>query len=356
MIASSGIVNDVVSTIVPCYNEELFIEKCLRSIIAFSRPPGLQLTILVIDGGSTDSTVAIVQRLMSQHPYIQLIPNPGKTQSKAMNIGIKAATGNWIMRLDAHTVYPQDYLAVCYETALRTGAANVGGVCVTQPGDDSYQAKLIQALTTHKFGVGNSGFRTGATEGPRDTVPFGFFQRQLFSEIGTFNERLVRAQDYEYNCRIKQSGKVVWLNPKIKAYYFNQPTLRNFFEKQFFREAPYNAYMWYLAPYTFTPRHGITALFALGVLSGAAFAPLSPWIRWPYIVTMCIYGVLAGASSIQQAIRYQTALHLLCLPVLFFAYHFLHGIGVLWGGIRLLSHTSPVQSRFPASGLETSPR
>ncbi len=187
-----------------------------------------------------------------------------------MNRGLDLARGRWIMRLDAHTIYPPDYLLRCHETAARTGAANVGGICITQPGGTGYQAQLVQALTTHKFGIGDSGFRTGATAGPRDTVPFGFFRRELFDEIGRFDERLVRAQNYEFNRRIAAAGQTVWLDPRIQSRSFNQPTLQAFYRKQFLYEAPYNAYLWCLATYAFAPRHAITGVFALGVLGGLA--------------------------------------------------------------------------------------
>ena len=168
-----------------------------------------------------------------------------------MNLIIKKGEGDYILRLDAHTIYDREYLKNCLETALRTNSDNVGGVLRTLPGSTSYSAKVVQALSTHPFGVGNSSFRIGAEEGSVDTVPFGFFKRSIFDKVGLFDERLLRAQDYELNRRIINYGGKIWLNPAIKAQYFNQPSLIKFFKKIFTLEAPYNAYMWYFAPYTF---------------------------------------------------------------------------------------------------------
>ena len=333
----------LISILIPCRNEEHFIGHCLESVLAFAMPAGFAIEILVLDGRSRDSTRAVVNEFAARDQRVRIHDNPGLIQSCALNAGIKVARGCWLMRLDAHAQYPVDYLAKCYATAVRTGAANVGGVCITEAGNNRYQAQLVQALTTHKFGVGNSGFRTGSREGSRDTVPFGFFRRDVFDAIGIFDERLVRAQDYELNCRIRASGRKVWLNPAIHSHYFNLPTLTAFYRKQFEKEAPYNAYLWYLAPYAFTPRHAITGVFALGVLCGLALAPFSDWIARAFGAVLALYALLAIASALQQSFRYRRPLHALCLPPCFFLFHFFHGLGLLTGLARLSTHTSPVQ-------------
>jgi succinoglycan biosynthesis protein ExoA len=348
----------MITILIPCRNEENYIRPCLESVLAFELPPGGQIEILVLDGRSTDRTRTLVDEIAARDARIRWLDNTGITQSCALNLGISRARGQWIMRLDAHTQYPSDYLARCYATAVSTSAANVGGVCATQPGGFTYQAQLVQALTTHKFGVGDSGFRTGASEGPRDTVPFGFFRRELFAAIGLFDERLVRAQDYEFNRRIKASGGVVWLNPAIHSFYYNQPTLGAFYRKQLLQEAPYNAYLWYLAPYAFAPRHAITGVFTLGVLGGLALSPLTPWIAWPFAAVLTLYALLALASAAQQAVRYRSFLHVFCLPPCFFLYHFIHGFGVLTGLLRLLTRTAPVQKihePWPGAGYRRVP-
>jgi succinoglycan biosynthesis protein ExoA len=335
--------HQIVYAIIPCRNEEKYIERCLDSILGFTLPDDVEIEILVLDGQSTDRTRELVNLTAARDKRVRWVENPGVTQSCAMNLGIGLARSDWIMRLDAHTVYQSDYLLRCHETAVRTGASNVGGLCITQCGGTGYQAELVQALTTHKFGVGDSGFRTGASEGMRDTVPFGFFRREIFTQIGFFDERLIRAQDYEFNRRIGASGRVVWLNPLIQSQYYNQPTLRAFYRKQLLHEAPYNAYLWYLAPYAFAPRHAITGVFALGVLGGLTLSPLTPWIAWPFAGVMSLYALLAVLSALQQAVRYRHPLHALVLPFCFFGFHFLHGLGVLGGLIRLITGTAPVQ-------------
>jgi glycosyltransferase involved in cell wall biosynthesis len=338
----------LVSIIIPCRNEERFIEQCLASVLSFELPSGVEIEVLVVDGMSTDGTPAIVNEVAAGDRRVRVLSNPDVLQSAGLNRGLREAHGKWIMRLDAHCLYPRDYLKLCLQTAERTGADNVGGIVVTAPGADSYQARVVQALTTHPFGVGNAGFRLGAGEGPTDTVPYGFFDRRIFDRIGCFNELLMRAQDYEFNRRIIASGGTVWRNPEIRVQYFNQPTLRGFLRKQTEKEAPYNVYMWYVAPHAFTWRHAITGLFTTGVVGGAALAVRHRRVRKLYRSVLMLYGALAVASSVHQAARYREPKHVVCLPFGFAAFHLAHGGGILRGLARLATGTAPVQRRANA--------
>ena len=248
------------------------------------------------------------------------------------------------MRLDAHSTYPKNYLLNCYRVARKTKAENVGGLFITHPGSGCYQALCVQALTTHWFGVGNSGFRTGGKEALADTVPYGFFHRSVFNKVGMFDERLVRAQDYEFNRRLGKMGGKIFRSPSIYINYYNQASLMQFYKKQIFYEAPYNAYMWYLAPYTFAFRHAITGLFVLGILGGLLLAPFWPRIIGiPFLATLIMYACLALFASIRQASRYNEPRHVIFLPFAFFLFHFFHGLGIAYGLLRLLTFSAPLQ-------------
>lgn len=334
--------NMLISIVIPCRNEEKFISKCLESVYSFEKPSGCEIEILVIDGMSEDRTKEIVLEIIKQRTNIRLLDNAGKIQSSALNIGVNAAKGKYILRLDAHSDYPGNYLQLLYETAIRIDADNTGGLVITQAYDKSYNASIVQALTTHKFGVGNSGFRVGMKEGAADTVPYGFFKKEIFKKAGFFDERLVRAQDYEFNRRIIRSGGKIWLNPEIQLNYYNQPDFGRFLKKQILKEAPYNAYMWYLASYTFTLRHAVTAVFTAGIFAGIILAFFFSVIKYIFAFVMATYFIFSVFSSVQQAIRYKKPVHIFVLPFCFFFFHFLHGAGVLWGILMLLLRTAPV--------------
>ena len=304
-------------------NEELYIENCLKSVMQFEIPSDISINIFIIDGGSDDKTLDIAKEYNERYSNIRILKNEKKIQSTGMNLIIDHGDGDFILRLDAHSIYDKKYLAHCYNTAIRTEADNVGGILNTLPGSDKYGAMMVQAISSHPFGVGDSGFRIGTNEGPADTVPFGFYKRSIFSKVGKFDERLLRAQDYEINRRIIHRGGKVWLNPEIKADYFNQPSLISFFKKNFFLEGPYNAYMWYFAPYTFTLRHSITALFSAGVIGGVILSFFSNIVMYIFLSVMLLYCFLALISSVQLALRFDKLLHVVTMPITFFMFHFI---------------------------------
>jgi glycosyltransferase involved in cell wall biosynthesis len=334
--------NKCLSLVVLCRNEREHIEGCLESIIGFDRPAGYDIEILIVDGMSNDGTREILTRLSGRHSEIKVLDNPNRYTPCAFNVAIRNSRGDYVLIFSAHSQYSRNYLTESVETAERTGAVNAGGVFITQQNGSTYQASLVQALTTHRFGVGSS-FRTDMTEGPADTVSYGCYRREIFDRVGLFDERLVRAQDYEMNCRIRRAGGLIWKNPRIQVFYFNQKSFWAFLKKQLWLEAPYNAYMWYLAPYAFAPRHAVTGGFALGVLGGLMLAPLTPWIGWPFLAIVSLYALLAMASAAQQAVRYRQPLHAILLPFCFFLYHFIHGLGILMGLTKLAARIAPVQ-------------
>ncbi len=335
-----------VSIVIPSWNEGDFIGDCLDSIVNWEGATESILEVFVVDGMSEDQTREIVREFERRDSRIRILDNPARFKPHALNIGVRAAKGKWIMRLDAHSVFPRDYLSSCIETSVRTGADNVGGVADAIARDESLQAALVQGLTTHKFGVGNSDFRLSPEEGPTDTVPFGFFRREVFERFGLFDERLIHTQDQEFNERIRDAGGLVWLNPKIRMQYFNQGRLYPFFKKTLLDRGPWNPYRWWLAPYSFRWRHAIPMLFVLGII----FSPITIlWIPRALLllgVAGGLYALLAVFSGIQQALRYRRLLLALLLPFLFLMYHVCYGTGGLIGVFRLLTRSSPVQTVF----------
>jgi hypothetical protein len=163
--------------------------------------------------------------------------------------------------------------------------------------------------------------------------------------VGILNEKLIRAQDYEFNRRIKNAGGKIFIDTSIKVKYFNQASLFKFYNKQFYKEAPYNAYMWFLAPYTFTLRHAITAIFSASIILGFLLAFLHVLFLYTLIVSLSLYFILALLSAYQQAKRFNDIRLFFLLPFSFFGFHFIHGLGVLKGCTLLLLRMSPVQKK-----------
>lgn len=110
-----------VSVIIPCRNELKFIGKCLRSVFSFD-PVQSGMEVIVVDGMSDDGTREILSEWVLRQPNLKILDNPKRIVPTAMNIGIKAARGDWIIPLNAHSEYPKTYLCKCLETSQRTGS------------------------------------------------------------------------------------------------------------------------------------------------------------------------------------------------------------------------------------------
>jgi len=215
-----------VSIIVPCRNEERYIRRCLDSIVATDYPLD-RLEVLIVDGRSDDGTREILAQYTSQHPWMRTLDNPKQITPAALNIGIRGASGELIMRMDAHAFYPPSYVSQLVTALQDTGAAAVGGRLVTLPADDSPVARAIAIAMAHPFGVGNSYFRIGVkTQRSVDHVPFFCCRKEAFARAGLFDEELVRHQDGDFSARlIKQGGRILLL-PGVVAYYFARRSFR----------------------------------------------------------------------------------------------------------------------------------
>lgn len=213
-----------VSVIIPCYNEELYISACLESLLTGSFPKE-QLEILVVDGGSTDKTRALVLQLQEVHPQIHWIENPRQKTPFALNLGIQNTSHPLVLIAGAHAVYPADYLNRLTELIVQHGIDAVGGAIETQVKNNTPKTRAIQFVLSHRFGVGNSLFRIGADQLIEvDTVPFGLYKKEVFEKAGLYNEKLIRNHDIELSKRIKQLGFRIWMEPNLKVAYFARET------------------------------------------------------------------------------------------------------------------------------------
>ena len=344
----------VVSIIVPMKNEEPYIGKCLETILANDFPLD-QCEILVIDGRSTDRSRMIVEEKATQYPMIHLLDNAEGIPPTAMNLGIRAAKGQYILRMDGHSEYPLNYIRTCLEELQRTGADNVGGVLITKPGSDSLVARAIALMTQHPVGVGNAAYRIGLGDRFVDTVPFGAFRKSLFEKIGYYCEDLARNQDYELNARIRKSGGKIYLSSKIRIPYYNVPDLARFM-RQAYGNGRWMVPSWLGAPESFSWRHGAPLAFVSCLLGGLLLSPFSELFRILLLGMVAIYLLIVLAASLQISWRHGLVF-LFVLPGLFVSYHLCYGAATLIGFLRypFARKVSKRVVSLPQNGSSTSP-
>lgn len=322
-----------VAVIIPCRNEEKYIGRCLDSVVSQDYPKD-KLEILVIDGMSEDGTREIARQHSEKHPFIKVLDNPKRIVPCALNVGIRQAKGDVIIRMDAHTVYEVDYISKCVNYLNQHNADNVGGVCVTLPGSDGLLAESIALVLSHPFGVGNSYFRIGSKEPIYvDTVPFGCYKKEVFNKISLFNENLVRNQDIEFNLRLKNTGGKILLVPEIVSYYHARSTL-SALAKNNFLNGLWVIYSTRFAKMPFSLRHLIPFFFVI-FLAGSLilssfyhpFIYLFAFIIGLYLIVNVFFSI---KLSFKNGLKYFPALILS-----FSTLHFSYGFGSLCGIIKL---------------------
>lgn len=262
-----------ISVIIPCYNEENYISSCLDSVLAQDYPQD-KMEILVVDGNSTDQTALIIKDDCSKYPFIHYLFNHQRIVPISMNLAIEQAKGDYIIRLDAHSSYPKDYFSKLIQNAIKFNTDNVGGICITEVKNKTSKSQAIKEVLSHRFGVGNSLFRTGIKEPiEADTVPFGCFRKDVFERFGKYDERLVRNQDIELNKRIKKGGGKIMLVPEIQCTYFARETFSGLIKNN------YQNGLWNILTVYYTDqmsslsiRHYIPLLFVLSLIIPVLFS------------------------------------------------------------------------------------
>jgi glycosyltransferase involved in cell wall biosynthesis len=327
------------SIVIPVLNEDKFIENCVESIIKNNNDLE-NMEILIVDGGSTDNTIEIVERISSKYNFIRLLHNPIKITPSALNIAIKDSCGKFIVRLDAHAEYSQNYVNKCIEI-LETSddsIANVGGYIETKPSNHSLFSKAISLCLSSIFGVGLSKFRILRPKKRKyvDTVPFGCFRRNLFEEIGFFNEKEPRNEDLEFNKRILNNGKKIILDPEISSTYYSRSGLTKLFLQQFDNgKIVTNKFRGKESFHK--PRHFIPFLFFLYLISVPIFFLTlyedSPFVQsyFLYLIPLILYVSLNLVFSLFLAIKNRNIFLFPYLLFTFFLIHFTYGLGSFFG-------------------------
>lgn len=322
-----------VAILVPCRNEVDYIAELLDSIIAndFSKD---NMQVLVLDGMSVDGTRDIVLKYIKAHPFIRLIDNPARTVPHAMNLGIKTADAEYIVRMDVHASYPTDYISKLIDYMERLGADNVGGRWDTVAASNRPAAVAIALVLSHPFGVGNASYRVDRTStgyAEVDTVPFGCYRKEIFSKVGLYDEDLIRNQDNELNARLKKAGGKIYLIQSIVIKYYARQSYTKLW-RMLYQYAYFGPLVDLKVGHPVAFRKYVPALFVLSVLLPPLGAPLFGWLPYVSLSAVTAHVLANGIVSLQLAMKNGVRLY----PYLMFGFavsHIAYGIGYLRGTV-----------------------
>ena len=205
-----------VSYVMPVLNEENYLREAVLSILT-QEYDGPKEVVLAL-GPSVDSTNAVAKALAQEDDRVKTVSNPAGRTPIGLNLAIKASKYPIIIRVDAHSELEPNYTARGIETLYRVGAHDVGGLMDAR-GKNTIQ-RAVAAAYHSPLGLGGAAYHSGAPEGPAESAYLGIFRREVFDEVGFYDESLWRAQDWELCLRIRQAGHKVWFDPELRTGYY----------------------------------------------------------------------------------------------------------------------------------------
>jgi succinoglycan biosynthesis protein ExoA len=322
-----------VSVLIPALNEEAHIRAAAARMLA-QRFDG-SIEYLFVDGGSRDRTVHILRELQRGDRRVRILENPKQSTPVALNIGLAEARGEYVARMDAHTLYPEDYLAQGVARLRRGGAAHVSGPQVAY-GDGRWSRRVALALGT-RLGTGGAQFRhTPQTEIEVDSGFTGVWPRSVLEAHGGWDEEWHNDQDSELAARIRGCGGRILCLPEMEARYIPRESL-SALTRQYWRYGFYRAKTAGAHAESMRRSHLLAPSLALSLV--ASVLPLAGLRRVARAALVLWCAAVAGVTAAKawQKARELEAVRppdIAALPAVFGAMHLAWGFGFLAGCLR----------------------
>lgn len=316
-----------VTVILPILNEEADLQNCISAIL--KQDYAGEIEIILALGPSKDNTNQIARNLAAADKRIKLVNNPTGQTAKGLNLAIAESSFEIICRIDGHSEISNSYLKTAVSIMQEKGAVNVGGL-MHADGQSGLQRTIAQAMRS-KLGVGASKFHTGGKAGPSDTVYLGTFKKSAILAAGGFDERYIRAQDWELNHRMRAQGGLIWFDPRLVVTYRPRKSLSKL-AKQYFqygrwrrvisRQHPKTTNFRYLAPPVALVINLLSVVF--GVLVAKIF--FLPVLI--YMTILIIGGLFIGRNIADK----------LLMPIVFATMHLSWGAGFITSQKKLFKN------------------
>ncbi|MBA4246932.1 MAG: glycosyl transferase family 2 [Microbacterium sp.] len=295
-----------VSFVMPVYNEAAYIDDAIDSVLAQHYEGEHELVVVL--GPSTDGTTERVTERAATDARVRVVTNDALSIPLSLNLGIRAAAHDIIVRVDAHTELQPDYTAMGVATLLRTGAASVGGLMVAT-GRGRLQSAIARAYNS-RLGLGGGAYHGGASEGPAESAYLGIMRREALLAVGLYDEGLKRGEDWELNFRLRDAGHLVWLDPALRVTYWprstwaklaRQFTATGIWRGELVRRLGGRNSLRYFAPPALVASMALSAALLVlqltGVVSGLASLVLSVVHAGPALYALVLLGLLVTPSS-----------------------------------------------------------
>lgn len=286
----------LISVVIPVRNNAADLPDAVASAVL---QPSVHEIVLCV-GPSRDDSLQVARQLGLDDGRVVVVENEHGGIPQALNLGLRAATGERLLRLDAHSVLPPDYVENAIETQGATGAANVGAV--QRPVGKTLVERAIAAAMSSRAGSGGADYRASEMSKPVDTAFLGFFDIEALRSIGGWDEDFARNEDAELNLRLAAAGHQVWLDPRLVVEYRPRASLRKL-ASQYFHYGWWRLRTIRKHPGSARMRQMAAPVIVLGVAGAAVGLTITTWalvVPGAYVCAVLVAGLATDGSLIQR--------------------------------------------------------
>lgn len=306
--------------------------KCLKR----QTYPHKDIEVILVDGKSSDETKQIMNRFAADNDFCRtvILDNEGKTLPCGWNVALAAVQGDAILRVDAHTTFPPEFIAKnVYD--LSKGEEICGGKVISVPSVKTNWSITLNEAENSMFGGSFATFRHADKARYVSTAAFAIYRKEVFDKVGSYNELLTRTEDNEMHYRMKQAGYKFYYDPEIVSYRETRGTLGRLLKQKYL-----NGY-WIgvttgIEPRCFSVYHFVPLVFIIAIIVttfisfiGIILPAKLLWLA--YTVVNILMTVITVIDSKDRNIDF------ICIPVIFLMLHLWYGIGTLVGVIKMIN-------------------
>lgn len=318
-----------VGIVIPCLNEERSIQSCIESV--FNSDYNGEIQVVVCDGMSTDNTRLIVSQLSEKFQGLTLLDNKQRHTPAGLNLGLKHLTTDIKIILGAHATVAKDFVSKNVEALQEhPDAGCVGGIINNIYENEN--SRIIGLAMSSPFGVGNARFRTGGQDGYVDTVAFGAYRKEVFENVGYFDETLVRNQDDEFNFRLSSNNYKIFFTDKIQSNYHVRASFSKLY-KQYHQYGYWKVYVNKKVKAITSARQLFPAIFVASVMIGALLSFLHPVLLYLWLGGILFYLAAAKIFALRKTVKIK---EIILVMYSFIILHWSYGSGYLKGIITFI--------------------
>jgi succinoglycan biosynthesis protein ExoA len=340
-----------VSVLMAVRNEEGYIGPCLQAL-AQQDYPREAFEVIVLDGESTDGTMAEAQRAAQEFGVPDMfLTNRGRTTAKGLNLGLSVARGDIIIKVDGHTLVEPHFISASVKALRESGADAVGGPIHTKGRGPVGQA--IALAVSSPFGVGDAAFRHATEKQWTDSVAFGAYRRDVFERIGRFDEEVDRGEDDEFNYRLRDAGGRILLTPEIGSVYYARSNYAAL-ARQYWGYGLAKAEVLRRHPARLRWRHLVPSALVLALATTATLGVFTRTGRRLFRLVLQTYAAFCQFAAFWIALKGRHWHLMPMIQIAFPAMHLPAGAGLIAGFVRGLP-SSPFALRQGQGGRERAP-